>query len=190
MIFPTSKFQSVTVEQVSDTRVGEARLFRNRSYGNKEPYWLFTMITPPLPYAEGMGLAAFLDSLLGGFEKFDLPCPVPQISSNPNSTLNTTANKGATQLNVATPNDARSGDFVQVAGSKKVYRVTQDSLGAGTKTITITPPLMESVLSAPSTLLYGNDVVFQVSLEDRSAGEVTAERGKFMIHDVELIEQL
>lgn len=189
MMYPTNKFNSVNIEQVSDTRVGEPRLFRNRSYGNKDPYWLITMVTPPLPYSEGMGLAAFLDSLLGAFEKFDLPCPVPQISSNPNSYLSANAIKGTTYLNVVTPNDVKAGDFVQFSGNKKVYRITEDSLGAGTKTIKITPPLVESIPTAPTTMLYGDDVVFQVSLEDRSAGEITAERGKFIIHDVELIEQ-
>lgn len=190
MTFPVDKFSSVEIEQVSDTRVSSPRLFRYRSSGNKSPYWMISLTSAPLAYADGVALSAYLDGLQGALTVFDLPNPLPALATNTGCQITTTAGDGASSLTVNTPNDCRAGDFIQIAGNSKVYRITQDSLGAGTKTITITPPLVASVPTAPTNFNYGQDVTFQVALENRSNGTVSASSGKFITHDVELIEQL
>lgn len=190
MTFPIDVFSVIEISQVSDTRSGPQRLFRYKHEGFRSPFWMMNITTPPLDYQTGVGLSAYLDSLQGNLNTFDLPNPLPSIANNPASIIYATASVGATTLLVNTATDCRAGDFIQLNSGTKVYRIVSDSFGIGNKSITITPPLIQSVNSVPVAFNYGSDVVFRVSMEDRGEATIAASNGNFITHDVELIEQL
>lgn len=195
-MFPINKFSSVNTELVSDSRAPKERLKRYKSEGPKTPYYRFTLTTPPLPLREGMALAAVLDSYHGNINNFDLSNPIPQQKAQTGLYLYQAANKGAgtVVLAGAQPNEVDAviaGDFIQINGSRKAYRILADSNAnsSGHVEVKLTQALIQNYL-APSVVKYGANVVFQVCMEDRDSADITAKDSKFISHDVELIEQI
>ena len=195
-MFPVDKFTSVKAELISDSKAPKPRLFRYKSEGGLEPYYKFNLTTPPLTLREGMAVDAVLDSFHGNVSNFDLKNPMPQQKVQEGLYLYEAAPKGANVIIVAgfNPNETEAviaGDFITINGSRKAYRVCfdADANSSGHATITITQGLIKSYL-APSTIKYGRDVVFQVSMEDRDSAEVSVEKSQYIVHDVELIEQI
>jgi len=195
-MFPINKFSSVNVELVSDSRAPKERLKRYKSEGPKTPFYRFTLTTPPLPLREGMAVAAVLDSYHGNIKNFDLRNPIPQQKAQSGLYLYQDANKGADTVVLAgaQPNEVDAviaGDFIQINGSRKAYRILSDAnaTAAGRVTVKLTQPLIQSYIS-PSVVKYGENVVFQVCMEDRDSADITAKDSKFISHDVELIEQI
>lgn len=195
MTFPTDKFRFVQPELIVDVRASQQRYIRSRTQGPLEPYWQISATTPPLEYAEGMGVAAKLDAFMGELTIFTLNNPFPQIVANTGLSVVDPITEGATTVKLAgfpvsQSGVTRAGDFFTFANSTKAYRVTNDpnSDGLGQADVTFTPPLYADVNAAVS-VTYGDSVQFQVCMIDRSQGGIDASNGKNIIHDVVLIEQ-
>lgn len=195
-MFPVDKFTSVKAELISDSKAPKPRLFRYKSEGGLEPYYQFNLTTPPLSLREGMAVDAVLDSFHGNITNFDLKNPIPQQKAQEGLYLYQSAPKGSNTIIVAgfLPNETDAviaGDFISITGSRKAYRACfdADANSSGQASITLTQGLIKSYL-APSNIKYGRDVVFQVSLEDRDSAEISVEKNQYIVHDVELIEQI
>lgn len=195
MSFPTNKFSFLQPELITDVRTSKQRYFRSRTEGPLESYWQISATTPPLEYAEGMGVAAKLDSFIGELTVFNLNNPFPQIVANSGLSVDTSVIEGVTAVDLtgfpaSQTGAARAGDFFQFANSTKVYRITDDSNsdGTGKATVNFTPPLYANA-NATTLVNYGDAVAFQVCMIDRSQGGINASNGKNIIHDVVLIEQ-
>tara|TARA_B100001063_G_C16778208_1_gene567788 strand:+ start:2555 stop:3142 length:588 start_codon:yes stop_codon:yes gene_type:complete len=195
-MFPIDKFSAVKAELVVDSRAPAARLYRYKSAGTLTPYYRFTLTSPPLEYREAMAVDATLDSYHGNLVNFPLQNPLPQIKSRTGLFLYVTASKGDSQITVGGfPSNevdaAVAGDFLKITGSQKSYRILSDATAnaSGQCVIKLTQPLIQAY-SAPAVIDYGADVVFQVCMEDRDSGEVSVQNNKFVVHDVELIEQI
>ncbi|QJR79603.1 hypothetical protein CA267_001720 [Alteromonas pelagimontana] len=196
MTFPVDKFSDASFELVPDTRLPSARLFRYRSKGSKDPYYMISLTSSMLDYAEGMGVAAVIDSYMGGEAIFPLPNPFPEIASHTGLTLAQVVQRGARQIVIAglptnRSNAVPAGDFIQISGSEKAYQIAigDDSDSTGRALVTLSQPVIQAY-SASAQIAYGKHVEFQVCVEDRSSCEVSAKNSKFIVHDVELIEQL
>lgn len=195
MTFPTDKFASVNFELVSDTRTPSARLYRNRNKGSKTPFYMFSLTTPPLPYVEAMEVGAMLDSFQGALEVFTLNNPIPSIKQHNGLYLVSAATKGDTSITIGgfptNLTKAASVDFIKLEGSPKCYRIKApaDSNSSGQAVVELTQALIQNY--PINTLIdYGENVVFQVSMENRDSGDISSRNSKYIVHDVELIEQL
>lgn len=196
MTFPIDKFEVAGIEQVSDTRTPKPRLFRYRYRGSKKPFWQINLTSVPLDYATGLAVAAYLDGLEGALTVFNLPCPIPALASYTGLTVASAVGKDASTVTVTglPANQAEAlmaGDFIQFAGSPKAYRLTKTTFSnaSGDAIAWVTPRLMAGMNSGVA-VSYGDAVQFQVAMEKRNSADVDAKKGKFMVHDVELIEQL
>lgn len=195
-MFPIDKFSSVKAELVSFVIAPEERLRRYKSASSKSPLYRFTLTSPPLDFREAMAVDAVLDSYHGNLTNFQLKNPIPQQKQNTGLFLQQHASKGDETISIggfaASEQDAViAGDFISINGNTKGYRVCfdADANSAGIAEVTLTQTLLQDHLS-PSTIKYGEEVVFQVCMEDRDSADITAEQSKFVVHDVELIEQL
>lgn len=196
MIFPTDVFSKINVELTSDTRAPDQRLFRYRSRGILAPYYTISLTTPPLEYEQGVGVAAMLDGFQNELEIFDLPNPIPSVKVHSGLTLAQAASEDDRQIVVqglspSQQNAVAAGDFIQIGGDKKAYRImmSADSDGTGQATVTLTQNLLADY-ALSSAIKYGENVVFQVSMVDRGSATIDADMRNLMVHDVELIEQL
>lgn len=189
MDFPVNKFSQVSIEQVVDVIAPKERLKRVKRQGSKSPYWLISLTTTPLEYAEGMAFFAYLNSQLGALNNFVLPNPKPEIATHPSAAVSVDAAKGSTTLTFDSA--VMPGDFFNVAGHAKTYQIVMSGSAdsGGNVTATITPPLMEAVTSG-TAIKYGSDAEFQVSLRQTLPAEISANNSKYMIFDIELIEQI
>lgn len=195
-MFPTNDFESIQAELISHTIIPKARLRRYRSKSGKEPYYQFSLQSQIKPYREFSRIDAMLDSYQGEFEVFALPNPMISHKAQTGLYLYQSANKGADTivLGGATSNEIDAviaGDFLQINGSKKAYRVLSDANAdaAGRVTVKLTQPLIQNYIS-PSTIKYGDAVEFQVSMTDRDSDATTADKARWGSHYVELIEQI
>ena len=137
-----------------------------------------------------------LDSYQGEFEVFALPNPMISHKAQTGLYLYEAANKGAgtVVLAGAQPNEVDAviaGDFIQINGSKKAYRVLEDANAnsSGLVDVKLTQTLIQNYL-APSVIKYGSEVEFQVSMTDRDSDATTADKARWGSHYVELIEQI
>nr|WP_136252880.1 hypothetical protein [Ningiella ruwaisensis] len=178
----------ISIEQMVDTRTSKTRYFRNRARGNKSPFFMLAITSPPMPYAEFMAYSAMVNSLEGSLEVFDLPNPLPALASFSGHRPDTTFNRGLKVIDIDTDADYKPGDFIQFDNHKKVYQIASKSNISGAIRLTLTCPLVETISTA-TTVLYGDDVVFQVCLNNQFSAEVDAGKSKFGVIDVELIEQ-
>lgn len=195
-MFPVSKFSSVKVSLQSDVISPKPRLFRYKSETSREPYYKFELTSVPLPLKEGVMVDSFLDSCHGNLKNFDLQNPIPQHKAHSGLFLGQSANKGSDTIVLAgvqpnEPEAVTAGDFLQINGSKKAYRILEsaNSNSSGQVTVKLTQGLIQSH-SAGATIAYGTDVTFQVCVEDRDSGEISVKQSKFVVHDLELIEQI
>ena len=195
MTFRLTDFASVSITQVLDIRTTGNRYKRSRVEGNKKPYWMIELTTSPLPYAQGMAAAAYLDSLKGSLEIIKLPVPLPNLV-NRSGLTNTSAddagdkvasiNGFSNNLN----NAVLAGDFIQFTNHQKVYRIVNNaaSNGSGQLSATITPELFKSTtLNEP--VKYGDAVLFQCCLDDYVSMDVSANDSKFVVFNITLVEQ-
>ena len=186
-MFPVDKFSQISVEQMTDTRTPSARYYRNRARGNKAPFFMLALTTPPLPYAEHMEVSAQIESYEGELEIFTLQNPLPELASFSNKNVNAAFAAGVKSVVIGGSHAFRVGDFVQFTNHSKVYRIASVATASNT-TIGLSCPLVESINNT-TDLIYGANVVFQVCLSDNYSQEVEARNGKFGVVDVELIEQ-
>lgn len=195
MTFPVDAFQSVNIELISDTRAPSQRYFRYVNSGNRDPYYMITMTTSPLEYAEGRRLNAYLNSLQGELVKFDLPNPIPPIFQHTNKVVNGSRAAGSSTVLIAafTPlatSPVSPGEIVQFGTNPKAYEVLSCSNAdsSGNVTITLVQPLISDVPNA-AVVKLGANVTFRVRMVSRNSGNITANQAKYTVHDVELIEQ-
>jgi hypothetical protein len=195
-MFPTNDFESIQAELISHTIIPKARLRRYRSKSGKEPYYQFSLQSQVKPYREFSRIDAVLDSYQGEFEVFSLPNPMISHKTQTGLYLFQDANKGddTVILGGANTNEVDAvvaGDFLQINGSKKAYRILSDAdaTAAGRVTVKLTQPLIQNYIS-PSTVKYGEAVEFQVSMTDRDSDATTADKARWGSHFVELIEQI
>lgn len=194
-MFPIDKFSSVNIELVSDSRSPKARLSRWKSEGNKSPYYSLTLTSPPLDYREGRAVAAKLDSYHGNLTNFNLNNPIPPIKAHTGLFLYQAASKNSNQVVIGgfSPNQidaVAAGDFIQIGSDTKVYGIAEDSDANSSSRCTV--KLSQSLIddhASTEPVAYGKDVVFQVCMEDRDSADITVKDNKFIVHDVELIEQ-
>lgn len=197
MTFPTDKFSAANPYQETEVFLGDAnRLKTSRSLGPKESYWVLPLTTDRLDYSVFQAVSVYLDHLLGRFKVFALPNPIPPIASRSGLALNAGANKGSESISIknfptSTSGAVRASDFLNISGHAKAYRIVFDanSNSSGVASVTITPPLVQNV-TANSSINYGQNCVFQVSLKSRNSGDIVAGKTNFGIHDIELMEQL
>jgi hypothetical protein len=195
MTFKITEFSSVVSSQVVDVRTPGARYNRSRVEGNKKPYWMFELTSTPLPYEEAMGVSAHLDSLNGSLEIFTMPPPLPALAVRTGLTIHTASVKGSNILYVGgfTANQlssAKAGDYMQLAGHQKAYRIVENANAdaTGEASITVTPRLFEaSVLN--EVVKYGDAVQIQCCLEDVVEMPVKANSGKYVAFDLTVMEQ-
>lgn len=194
-MFPISDFESIKAEMVSDTRVSKPRLSRWRSQGPGEPYYQFELQSQVKDYRTFSKMDAQLDSYQGELEVFQLNNPIISHKAHNGLYLYQSANKGVKQIVVAgfvaNQSDAvAAGDFIQLAGSSKGYRIREDANAnaSGRCTINLTQGLIQSHASTEA-VAYGEDVVFQVCMTDRDSDSTEASKNKWGSHYVELIEQ-
>lgn len=196
MTIPIDHFAQINIEQIVDVRLsGDARYRRNRRLGNKKPYWMISITTVPLEYAESSELSAYLDSLLGEFKVFSLSNPLPALTQRSGVSLVSAAAQSATTValggfSASQAQAVIAGDFIRFNGHPKVYRIveTANANSGGVTTAKITPPLMQSVNSATS-VEYGVDVDFQVSLRDTIEMSVNGKDASYSVYNIDLIEQ-
>lgn len=195
-MFPTNDFESIQAELISHTIIPKPRLRRYRSKSGKEPYYQFSLQSQIKPYREFSRMDAVLDSYQGEFEVFSLPNPMISHKAQTGLYLFQDANKGddTVILGGANTNEVDAvvaGDFLQINGSKKAYRILSDAnaTAAGRVTVKLTQPLIQNYIS-PSVVKYGGDVEFQVSMTDRDSDATTADKARWGSHFVELIEQI
>jgi hypothetical protein len=185
-MFPVDRFSEISIEQMTDTRIPKERYFRNRARGNKSPYFMIALTTPPLPYAEHMEVSAQIESYEGELEIFTLENPIVSLTAFTNKNVNATYLAGVKSLVITGSHAFRVGDLIQFDNHSKVYRISSVVRTTNT-TVGISCPLVESINSA-TDLLYGANVVFQVCLNSSYSQEIDA-KSKFGVVDVELIEQ-
>ena len=195
-MFPTNDFESIQAELISHTIIPKARLRRYRSKSGKEPYYQFSLQSQVKPYREFSRIDAVLDSYQGEFEVFALPNPMISHKTQTGLYLYQDANKGADTIVLGGVPSSEidaviAGDFLQINGSKKAYRVLSDANAdaAGRVTVKLTQPLIKNYVS-PSVVKYGDAVEFQVSMTDRDSDATTADKARWGSHFVELIEQI
>lgn len=195
-MFPTNDFESIQAELISHTIIPKARLRRYRSKSGKEPYYQFSLQSQIKPYREFSRIDAMLDSYQGEFEVFALPNPMISHKAQTGLYLYQAANKGTDTVVLAgaQPNEVDAviaGDFIQINGSKKAYRVLEDANAnsSGHVLVKLTQTLIQNYL-APSVIKYGSEVEFQVSMTDRDSDATTADKARWGSHYVELIEQI
>jgi hypothetical protein len=195
MTFKITEFSSVVASQVVDVRTPAPRYNRSRVEGNKKPYWMFELTSIPLAYEVAMGVSAHLDSLNGSIEIFTMPPPLPALAARTGLTIHTLSAEGSSTLHIEgfaanQTSAAKAGDFLQLSGHQKVYRIveTADADATGEASVTITPTLFEaSVLS--EAVKYGDSVQFQCCLEDVVDMPVKATSGKYVAFDLTVMEQ-
>lgn len=187
MTFPVNKFSKISIEQVDDTRTPDARYYRTKAQGNKTSYFLFSLTSPPLPYVEYMALSAKVISYRGALLNFSLPNPIPAIAANTGNSVINEAVRGGLQVDVTTSGTYSAGDFIQFSNHNKAYMISDVEVSANV-TLTLTSPLYKTVPSS-SLVIYGADVVFNVSLNDEYSAEISVKNSKFGVVDVEVLEQ-
>lgn len=195
MTFRLTKFESVSITQVVDVRSTGNRYKRSRVEGNQKPYWMIELVTPPMPYAEGMAAAAYLDSLMGSLEIIQFPCPLPELvtrSGVTNTAIDTAGTKlvGLSDFTNSLSDAVKAGDFMQYTNHQKVYRLVNDgnANSSGDLTATITPPLFVATTSGEA-IKYGGDVSFPCCLEDYVSMDVSAKNSKLIVFSITLVEQ-
>lgn len=195
-MFPTNDFESIQAELISHTIIPKARLRRYRSKSSKEPYYQFSLQSQMKNYREFSRIDAVLDSYQGEFEVFALVNPMISHRAQTGLYVYQAANKGASTIILAgaQPNEVDAviaGDFLQITGSKKAYRVLEDANAnsSGHVEVKLTQALIQNHL-APSSVKYGDAVEFQVSMTDRDSDATTADKARWGSHYVELIEQI
>ena len=197
MTFPIDKFSKIgEPELIVDVRIPNARLKRNRTLGHLDPYWMIPITTIPLDYDTGMGLNAYINSLFGAYTKFDLPNPYPQPNPHGVTLVRTNAAKGNSSfvidgLIIDQVDAIKAGHFIRFENHDMIYQITlnADADGFNEATVNITPPLQENI-AALDNVYMGDDVIFPVSIEDRSSATIDAKNGKFMTISLEVITQI
>lgn len=196
MTFPINEFSKLSLEPVVNTKFSDkARYNRSRGIGAKRDFWMISVTNPPVPYREGMGIGAVLNSYRGGYEITALPNPFPALEARTGLRINSASLDESTTIEVKNLPISNSvamagGDFINISGHPKVYQIVFNvsSNSSGVGTATITPPLFQDVPSN-TEISYGEDVVFQVCLDDVVSAEVDAKAGKFMVFSFDLMEQ-
>jgi hypothetical protein len=196
MTFRINTYSKIEITQVVDVRTTAKNKYnRARIEGPNRAFWQIDITTPPLPYAEAMGVAAYLDSLKGSLEIIEVPNPLPELATRTGlTTLAIDAKESKTiQIDGFSNNQSGAvvaGDFVQHSTSQKVHRIvnTANAGATGNLTATVTPELYAATAAA-GALKYGNAVSFQCCLEDYYSMEVSASKGKFVVFNITLLEQ-
>jgi hypothetical protein len=195
MTFRISEYSKIEITQVVDVRTTAKNKYnRARIEGPNRAFWQIDITTPPLPYAEAMGVAAYLDSLKGSLEIIEVPNPLPELATRTGlTTLAIDAKESKTiQINGFSNNQSGAvvaGDFVQHSTSQKVHRIvnTANADATGNLTATVTPELYANT-AAGGLLKYGK-VSFQCCLDEYYSMEVSASNGKFVVFNITLLEQ-
>lgn len=196
MSFPVHLFSSVNAYLEHDTRISDPRLYRNRSRGNKDPYYRITLTTDWLEYNRRVALDAALDYYQGAFEVFTLINPMPVISQRTGLQLNADYDKGTQIITMRglpfnETNALMAGDFIQISGFTKAYRVAQTASAdsGGAANVTLTQPLIDDV-PFNAAVNHGANVEFQVCMDYRNSPNIDGINNMNTMVDVELIEQL
>jgi hypothetical protein len=188
MTYPTHEHSKISFEQLDDTRIQGARYYRNRARGNKASFFMFAITSPLLPYAEYMAHTALINALEGALEIFPFANPLPPLATFSGHSLSVNASRGDKSVTVATTADYKPGDFIQFSNHPKGYQIATKTAGSGVITVGLSCPLLEPVTTSHD-VLYGADVVFQMSLNSSFTADIDAQNSKFGVIDVELIEQ-
>jgi hypothetical protein len=195
MTFRITEYSDIAIQQVVDVRTGPKRYNRPRIEGPERAFWQIEITTPLLPYAEAMGVAAYLDSLKGALEIIEVPNPLPEIVNRTGlTTLAIDAQESKTikitGFGSNEQNAVVSGDFIKHSASQKIHRIvnTLNADGAGNVTAIITPELYADTV-AGGVLKYGDAISFQCCLEDYYSMNVSAKNGKFVVFNITLLEQ-
>jgi hypothetical protein len=195
MTFRINSYSKIEITQVVDVRTTAKNKYnRARIEGPNRAFWQIDITTPPLPYAEAMGVAAYLDSLKGSLEIIEVPNPLPELVTRTGlTTLAIDAKESKTiqitGFGINQQNAVVAGDFIKHSASPKIHRIvnTLNANGAGNVNATITPELYADTI-AGGVLKYG-DPSFQCCLEEYYSMNVSASNGKFVVFNITLMEQ-
>lgn len=151
-IYPTTPIpRSITIESIHQIHTQVAQnlsLYTSDRGGHR---WRFEVEYPPLRRDDWSPLWAFLVGLKGRFIKFDFS--LPQLQNRGSAvdadevTISSTVASGnevtMTGFNTSTNNVLRSGDFIRIGDSRKVYMVLDDvdSDASGEASVTFQPDL-------------------------------------------------
>jgi hypothetical protein len=196
MTFRINNYEDVDIEQVVDVRLpGKNKYNRSRVEGPNRAFWQIDITTQSMPYAQGMGVAAYLDSLKGGLEIIEVPNPLPEIVTRTGLSTLTIDNKESKTIRITgfgsnQQNAVVAGDFIKHSASQKIHRIvdTSNANGAGNVTATITPELYADTVPG-GVLKYGDAISFQCCLEEYYSMNVSANKGKFITFNITLMEQ-
>lgn len=195
-MFPISEFESIQTELVNYTKAAKQRLKRYRKKPAKSPHYKFMLQSQIKNYRDFTRIDAVLDSYQGEFEIFTFFNPLVSHKSHNGLYLHQNASRGNQSIvvggfAVGELDAVAAGDFLQINGSKKAYRILADAdaNASGQVTVQLTQALIQDYLS-PSVIKYGDDVEFQGSMIDRDSDATEASKSKWGSHYVEVIEQL
>jgi hypothetical protein len=196
MTFRITNYSKIEITQIVDVRTtAKNRYNRARIEGPNRAFWQIDITTPPLPYAEAMGVAAYLDSLKGSLEIIEVPNPLPEIVTRTGLTTLTIDDQESKAIQITgfgsnQQNAVVAGDFIKHSASQKIHRIvdTSNANGAGNVTATITPELYSDTV-AGGVLKYGDAISFQCCLEEYYSMNVSASNGKFVVFNITLMEQ-
>jgi hypothetical protein len=196
MTFRITRYSKIEITQVVDVRTTAKNKYnRARIEGPNRAFWQIDMTTPPLPYAEAMGVAAYLDSLKGSLEIIEVPNPLPELATRTGLTTLAIDAKESKTLRIDgfishQSNAVVAGDFVQHSTSQKVHRIvnTANANDSNNVSATITPELYANT-EAGGLLKYGDAVIFQCCLDEYYSMNVSASNGKFVVFNITLMEQ-
>jgi hypothetical protein len=195
MTFRITKYSEINIQQIVDVRTDPKRLNRPRIEGPRRAFWQIDITTPPLPYAEAMGVAAYLDSLKGSLEIIEVPNPLPEIVTRTGLTTLTIDDQESKAIQITgfgsnQQNAVVAGDFIKHSASQKIHRIvdTSNANEAGNVTATITPELYADTVPG-GVLKYGDAISFQCCLETYYSMNVSASNGKYVVFNITLMEQ-
>lgn len=155
MIFPSQYQAAQTFTYTSSTDTVYTKYGRNIEV-NKEgnPHqWLIEFRTRPnLTHSEMRGLGAFLNSLEGRYNTFQIVSPLPWLSPTTAPNVRAVAIAGASVIQLqnsplSTVGAMKAGELFKFDNHDKVYEVQEDadSTASGFTDIKITPNLFEDV---------------------------------------------
>ncbi len=196
MTFRITNYSKIEITQIVDVRTTAKNKYnRGRIEGPNRAYWQIDITTPRLPYAEAMGVAAYLDSLKGSLEIIEVPNPLPELVTRTGLTTLTIDDQESKAIQITgfgsnQQNAVVAGDFIKHSASQKIHRIvdTSNANGAGNVTATITPELYADTV-AGGVLKYGDAISFQCCLETYYSMNVSASNGKYVVFNITLMEQ-
>lgn len=155
MIFPVNFQEAGTFTYTSSTETVYEKYGKNievNKEGNPHQWLIEFRTVPNLTHADIRELGAFLNSLEGRYNTFQITSPLPWLSPTLFPTVRLNASSGDNTIEIrncptSTTGAMKAGELFKFPGHDKVYEVqaTTDSDSSGYTAIKITPNLFDDV---------------------------------------------